>query len=75
MIKKFILPVLSLLFVFAVFLDENSTQVPVKLILGSPLHMSLSMVIIACMLFGAGCAFGGLFLVKKIREKSKRNGK
>ncbi|MBF0506195.1 MAG: LapA family protein [Nitrospirae bacterium] len=74
-IKKFILPAISLLFVFIVFLDENNTPVPVKIILGSPLHMSLSVIIIGSILFGAGCAFAGLFLVKKMREKPKRNGK
>ena len=73
-IKKFFLPALSLLFIFAVFLDENSTQVPMKVILGSPMHMSLSMIIVGSMLFGAVCAFFGLFLVKKMRERSKRNG-
>lgn len=72
-VKKYLLPALSLLFIFAVFLDENGTQVPLKMILGSPLHMSLSMIIVGSMIFGAGCSFAGLFFVKKIREKSKRN--
>ena len=65
-IKKFILPAIALVFVFLVFIDQNSTPVPVKIILGSPLHISLSVIIIGSMLFGTVCAFAGLFLVKKI---------
>ncbi len=74
-IKKFILPAISLLFVFMVFMDENNTPVPMKIVFGSPFHLSLSVIIIGSMLFGAACAFAGPFIIKKMREKSKRNGK
>jgi uncharacterized integral membrane protein len=72
--KKFILPAISMLFLFVVFLDQNGTPVPMKIILGSPVHMPLSMIIITSMLVGAGCSLAGLFLVKKARAKFKRNG-
>ncbi len=71
-IKKFILPAIALVFVIMVFIDQNNTPVPVKIILGSPLHMSLSMIIIGSMLFGAACTFAALLLVKRIGGKSKK---
>ena len=74
-IKKFILPAISLLFVFMVFMDENNTPVPMKIVFGSPFHLSLSVIIIGSMLFGAVCAFAGSFLLKKLRQKSRGNGK
>lgn len=72
--KKYILPALLLLFLFVVFIDENNTPVPMKIILGSPVHMPLSMIIIISMALGAGCSFAGLFLFKAIRGKMK-NGR
>jgi uncharacterized integral membrane protein len=71
--KKYILPAISLLFLLVVFLDQNNTQVPIKIILGSPLQLSLSTIIIVSILVGAGCAFAGLFILKKVREKWKKN--
>ena len=72
--KKFILPALALLFLIVVFLDQNSTPVPLKIILGSPVHLSLSTIIVMSGLIGVGCAFAGIYIVQKMREKWKRNG-
>ncbi|MBF0328611.1 MAG: DUF1049 domain-containing protein [Nitrospirae bacterium] len=73
-LKKTFLPVFSLLFLLAVFLDQNNTPVPMKIILGAPVHMSLSIIIVASMLAGAGCSFAGFFIYKLMKGKLNKNG-
>ena len=72
--KKYILPALALLFLVVVFLDQNITPVPLKIILGSPFNLSLSTLMVISALVGAGCTLAGIYITQKIRKKWKRNG-
>lgn len=72
--KHLILPVVLVVFLILVFLDQNSGPAPVKLILGTPFHIPLSMIIIASMAAGAIIACLVMFMVIKFRTKLKKNG-
>jgi uncharacterized integral membrane protein len=62
----------TVLFLAALFLDQNSSPVPVKIILGNPRPIGLSAIILTSMLVGVALSIGGFCLYKAIR-KSKRN--
>lgn len=72
--KEYVLPLIMVLFLVVVFLDQNNIPIPMKILVGSPIHMSLSMVIMVSMLVGAGLAFVGLLFFGKIKNKFKKNG-
>lgn len=72
--KKYILPALALFFLLVVFLDQNNTPVPLKIILGSPFNLSLSTLMVISALVGAGSTIAGIYITQKIRNKWKRNG-
>jgi hypothetical protein len=46
-----------------------------KILVGAPTHVSLSMIIMASMLAGSVLAFAGLLLFGKIKDKFKKNSK
>jgi uncharacterized integral membrane protein len=71
--KKYFLPAALILFLVIIFLDQNNAQVPMKVIIGSPIHMPLSMIIMLSMVVGAVCALGGYFLLRGVSAKLKRN--
>lgn len=71
--KNYILPALAVIFIFVVFMDQNSTLVPMKLILGSPFQIPLNFIIIVSMLAGAGCSFIVLLMLKKMRSKKNND--
>ncbi|MEI6704378.1 MAG: hypothetical protein WCL71_12730 [Deltaproteobacteria bacterium] len=60
------------LFLAALFLDQNSSPVPVKIILGNPRPIGLSTIIIASMLVGVALSVAGICLYKAMR-KSRKN--
>ena len=47
--KTKILYILISLFLVVVFLDQNRTPVPVKILLGNPFHLGLSLIILISM--------------------------
>jgi multisubunit Na+/H+ antiporter MnhC subunit len=60
------------LFLAALFLDQNSSPVPVKIILGNPRPIGLSAIIITSILVGVALTLAALFLFKTMR-KAKKN--
>ncbi len=59
------------LFLAVIFLDQNSTPVPMKIIIGNPHGIRLSLIIIVSMLIGMLLAIGGMLLIKKVQTKNK----
>jgi uncharacterized integral membrane protein len=47
------LVMLMILFMVVVFLDQNSTPVPLKMLFGNPFQWGLSLIIVISMLVGA----------------------
>ncbi len=73
--KHLILPSILLVFIILVFLDQNSHPVPMKLILGSPMHISLSALILGSMLVGLCLGLIGAFIFGRMKGKlTKREG-
>jgi len=71
--KSTYLIVLMLLFMVFVFLDQNQTPVPIKILLGNPFHLGLSLIIIISMIGGALMAIGAIYLLN--RRKALMNKK
>lgn len=69
--KYLILAICLILFLAVIFLDQNSNPVPMKVIVGNPHGVKLSMVIIVSMLIGAVLATGGMLLIKRLQTKNK----
>jgi uncharacterized integral membrane protein len=59
------------LFLVVIFLDQNSNPVPMKIIVGDPHGVKLSMVIIFSVFIGAVLATVGMLLIKKAQTKNK----
>ncbi|MBF0465219.1 MAG: LapA family protein [Nitrospirae bacterium] len=70
--KKFILPLIAVVFLFAVFIDENHVPVPMKFFIGEPFHLHLSTIILVSMLAGGMMTLLGVFLVNGIRTKLRK---
>ncbi|MBF0564610.1 MAG: LapA family protein [Nitrospirae bacterium] len=70
--KKVFLPLLSVAFLFAVFLDENYVPVPLKFFFGGPFHLHLSAIIIVSMMVGAIITLLSVFIFNNIRSKLKK---
>jgi uncharacterized integral membrane protein len=59
------------IFLFGVFLDQNRTPVPVKIIFGNPFQMELTLIIIASMVVSSIMTIGVIYLLKRRRDKSE----
>ncbi|MCG6533223.1 MAG: LapA family protein [Syntrophales bacterium LBB04] len=59
------------LFLVIVFLDQNRNPVPIKIILGGPFHLGLSLIIIISMLLGVIMTIGVVYLTSRRRTKDK----
>jgi uncharacterized integral membrane protein len=57
------------LFLVMVFLDQNRNPVPIKIILGSPFHLGLSLVIIISMVVSVIMTLGVIYLMSRKRNK------
>jgi uncharacterized integral membrane protein len=57
------------LFLVIVFLDQNRNPVPIKIILGNPFHLGLSLVIIISMMVSVIMTLGVIYLVSRKRKK------
>lgn len=69
--KYLVLCICLFLFLVVIFLDQNSNPVPMKIIVGNPHGIKLSLIIITSMLIGGLVAVGGMLLIKKVQTKSK----
>ncbi|MEI6208476.1 MAG: hypothetical protein WCP20_16995 [Desulfuromonadales bacterium] len=71
--KKLIaISIVAVLFLTVLFLDQNRSPVPVKIILGNPHPIGLSIVIIISMFAGAAMTIAGLlgYIIVRRREKN-----
>ncbi len=59
------------LFLVVLFLDENNTAVPVKIILGDPRPIGLSTVIVTSMLVGVVLSVVTMLIFKRLRKTNK----
>jgi len=66
---KWFLVIAVFIFLFAVFMEQNSSPVPVKLFVGSPFHLSLRLIIAVSMFTGATLAVAAFVTFKMIRSK------
>jgi uncharacterized integral membrane protein len=57
------------LFLVMVFLDQNRNPVHIKIILGNPFHLGLSLVIIISMMVSVIMTLGVIYLVSRKRKK------
>jgi uncharacterized integral membrane protein len=66
-----VISILIFLFLVIVFLDQNRTPVPVKILLGNPFHVGLSLIILISMVVAVVMTIGGVYLWMN-RRKDKR---
>jgi uncharacterized integral membrane protein len=57
------------LFLVVVFLDQNRVPVPVKIIIGNPFHLGLSLIIIVSMVVGVIMTIGVVYLMNRRKGK------
>jgi len=69
--KLIFFTIVAVLFLAVLFLDQNSSPVPVKIILGDPRPIGLSTIIVASLLVGVLLSFAGLFGYKALRKPKK----
>jgi uncharacterized integral membrane protein len=70
--KKYLLYYALAAFLFIVFIDENGAPVPVKLLMGSPVHINLSVIILGSMAIGSALTVIGFLLYKRLHVKVKQ---
>ncbi len=70
--KKWVLALIAFIFLLAVFMDQNTMHVPVKLFVGEPFHIYLSLIIGASMLTGAVLTIAGIMIFKQIQSKLRK---
>jgi hypothetical protein len=58
------------LFIGVVFLDQNSTPVPLKIVIGAPYQVNLNSIIIVSLLTGVLLTLSAYLLYKMIRKNS-----
>jgi uncharacterized integral membrane protein len=56
------------LFLVIVFLDQNRNTVPIKIILGSPFHLGLSVIIIISMIVAVLMTLGAVYLISRYKK-------
>jgi uncharacterized integral membrane protein len=56
------------LFLVLVFLDQNRTPVPIKILIGSPFQFGLSLIIIISMLVAAIMTLCVVYMMKKKKK-------
>ena len=57
------------LFMVLVFLDQNRMPVPIKILLGNPFHLGLSLIIVISMLVGVVMTIGVVYLINRRKAK------
>jgi len=67
--KSSYLIVLMFLFMVFVFLDQNRGPVPIKILVGNPFHLGLSLIIIISMMLGVIMTIGVIYLMKRRKER------
>jgi len=67
--KSTYLVIVMSLFLVVVFLDQNRVPVPVKILLGNPFHLGLSLIIIVSMVVGVIMTIGVIYLMNRRKGK------
>ncbi len=57
------------LFLVIVFLDQNRTPVPVKILVGNPYHVGLSLIILISMAVAVIMTIGVVYRMNKRKDK------
>lgn len=63
-----IIILLMSIFLVGVFLDQNRTPVPIKVIFGNPFHLELTLIIIISMVVSSVITMGVIYLINKKRK-------
>lgn len=71
-LKRRYLVYLMAMFAVVVFLDQNNVPVPVKLLVGQPFQVELSLIVLLSMLFGVLVTLAGFLVMKQIRERRRQ---
>mgnify|MGYP001168644211 FL=1 len=56
-------------FLVGIFMDQNRTPVPVKIIFGNPILLELTLIIIISMVVSSVLTMSIIYLIKKNKEK------
>jgi len=56
-------------FLVGIFMDQNRTPVPVKIIFGNPILLELTLIIIISMVVSSVLTMSVIYLIKKNKEK------
>ena len=64
--------ILMSIFIVGVFLDQNRTPVPIKVIFGNPFHLELTLIIIMSMVVSSVMTIGVIYLIKRRRERIEK---
>jgi len=67
-LTRYLIMLMSL-FLVVVFLDQNRVPVPVKIIIGNPFHLGLSLIIIVSMVVGVIMTIGVVYLMNRRKGK------
>ena len=66
------LVILMVLFLVVVFLDQNRHPVPIKFIVGTPLPVDLSLIIVFSLVVGGVLTCVSLYLINRRRKLKKQ---
>ena len=68
--KSKYLIMLMAFFLLVVFLDQNRTPVPIKILIGNPFHVGLSLIIIISMVVAVIITIGVVYLINGKKGKT-----
>ena len=60
------------LFLVVVFIDQNRAPVPIKILLGSPFQLGLSLIIIISMVVGVIMTIGVVYLIERRKDRKDK---
>jgi len=66
--------ILMSIFLAGVFLDQNRTPVPIKIIFGNPFHLELTLIIIVSMVVSSAMTIGVIYMIKRTKDKKTKAG-
>jgi uncharacterized integral membrane protein len=69
--KPIYLVLVMSVFLAVVFLDQNRTPVPIKILVGQPFHLELTFIIVISMAVAAIMTLGVVHLMNKRKKKDK----
>jgi uncharacterized integral membrane protein len=67
--KSSYIVILMSIFLVGIFLDQNRTPVPIKIIFGNPFHLELTIIIIFSMVVAALMTIGVSYLINRRKDK------